>query len=244
MQYKVLKNCGELGIEFDNLKGLGERNTKDFLTKLLENIIKRATRYHEETDGDHVFRYREKQLHSVVCPSIADITPSFLIEHPTERKPRGTKAYPGNVDYWVSYKHLCYLVELKHTYFAYNQNKPRQGITRKFSHAIQQLDNIRKAECEYLSQGHRKLFKIALEAITFQKGSRQKKKVRDFDGETIKIAFQKLMSIAPLKDETNIRSVWILDKRLVDPFEYSNGFWIYPAVAFIGKVFSENIITL
>ena len=53
----------------------------DFMKELLSRIVKRSTQFYDEAD-EHVFNYREKQMHSVVCPSIADLTSSFLIEHP------------------------------------------------------------------------------------------------------------------------------------------------------------------
>ena len=128
MKYATIKNCGEFGIEFENIKGAGARVSREFIMKLLKRIVKRSTRYYEET-GDHVFIYGEKQLHSVVCPSIADITFSYLMEHPSFRKPAGEEEYLGNVDYWISYKRYSFLMELKHAYFAYRYaDNPRKSI--------------------------------------------------------------------------------------------------------------------
>ena len=236
MQYNKKGNFGELRIEFKNLEGFGKIVTKDFLTKLVENTIKRATKYFDETGGDHVFSYREKQLHSVICPSIAGITHSYLIEHPLERRPVDDEKYSGNVDYWVSYKSISYFIELKHAYFAYSQELPRESIARRFRRAIRQLRDIRNGECENLAPGDKGFFKIALEAVTFFKGSSEKDRLIVVKKQEIVDSFERLINHAPL-DKANMYALWLLDKRMKKPIEYSDGNQIFPAVAFIAKVF-------
>ena len=95
MKYETITKCGELGIEFNNID---ERITMDFLKRLLRDIIERSTKYFDET-GDHVFIYRERQMYSVICPSIAGVTSGYLMEHPLKRKPAGEEEYSGSVDY-------------------------------------------------------------------------------------------------------------------------------------------------
>ncbi|MBU4374759.1 MAG: hypothetical protein KJ714_10090, partial [Euryarchaeota archaeon] len=79
IKYKTIKNCGEIGIDFKDNDGT--RVSKVFLEKLIRRIVKRSTNYYDKT-GEHIFVYKEKQLHSVICPSIADLTNSYVIEHP------------------------------------------------------------------------------------------------------------------------------------------------------------------
>jgi len=81
---KALKLLGStlheraLGIEFFNISTDGARVSKDFLTQLIFNIVKKSTAFYGEIQnpGNQIFSYREGQFHSVFCPSISDITAS------------------------------------------------------------------------------------------------------------------------------------------------------------------------
>ena len=236
MKYKTIRYCGELGIEFGNIEGDGARVSRDLLRKLLKRIVKRSTKYYDEL-GEHVFIYREKQLHSVVCPSIADITHSYLMEHPLIRKPAGEEEYRGNVDYWISYRNYSFLMELKHTYFAYrNADNPRKSITKKFARAMEQLRSIRKEECRALTV-NKGLIKIALQTVVFYEGSKNSIHKDDLKDRDFKNLFKKLVNNTELEHRSNLRSLWVLDERLVKAVKYNkNSFEIYPAVAFFGNI--------
>lgn len=235
---KTIKNCGEIGIEFLKDDTDGTRVTKDFLEKLIYNIVKRSTEYFDKT-GEHIFVYREKQLHSVVCPSIADLTDSYVMEHPLTRKPHGEEEYSGHVDYWISYRNYSFVMELKHCYFAYkNANKPRQDISKKFNRALDQLKNIRKNECRDLAI-NKGLIKIALQAIIFYQSSQDDIQLDDLKDRDFEEDFEQLILNTDL-NESNLRSLWLLHERLIKSVEYDEVFEIYPAVAFVGNV-SEMI---
>jgi hypothetical protein len=140
--YKQIRNCGQVGKEFFTKYGEGKINarvTKDFLERLIDNIVKKSVLYYEKT-GDYVFKHGERQMHTVVCPSIAAITPTFLMEHPLKRKSSKKEEQGGFVDYWISYRKCAFFMELKHSFFAYkNAENPRKSITTKFESALNQL---------------------------------------------------------------------------------------------------------
>ena len=46
-----------------------------------------------------------------------------------------------------------------------------------------------------------------------------------------------MMKNSYLAKVTNLRALWILDKKLVKPVEYRDAVQIFPAVAFVGNVF-------
>lgn len=79
MRIEMAGDFGEFEIKFGKLGGRGANISKEFLRRLLHQIVTKSTKYYDEArkagDQDHVFTYREKQFHSVVCPAIADITP-------------------------------------------------------------------------------------------------------------------------------------------------------------------------
>lgn len=241
MIYETIKKCGELGIEFDNIIGHGARVSRDLLKELLKRIVIRSTQYYDETgnagEPEHVFTYRERQLHSVVCPSVAEIADNFLVEHPLTRKPSGEAEYRGHVDYWIYYRNYSFLMELKHTFFAYrNADNPRKIITGKFERALEQLRNVRKKECKRLTFGDG-LRKIALEVVVFYRGLKDERRLKlDLERRDFRALFEKLMRNTDLKYRSNLRALWVLDDRLVKPVEYEKLFEIYPAVAFIGNI--------
>jgi len=241
LKYESINGCGELGIEFDDIRGRGAKVTRDFLRELLRHIVVRSTQYYDETvdagQQEHVFTYRERQLHSVVCPAIADITTFFLIESPLIRKPAGEAEYRGSVDYWIYYMNYSFLMELKHTYFAFARaDNPRKSITKKFARALEQLGNVRKKECRSLTFG-KGLRKIALEVVVFYRGSKEESRLTiDLESEDFRALFKKLVRNTELEYRSNLRALWVLDERLVEPVEYANSFAIYPAVAFIGNI--------
>jgi hypothetical protein len=235
VRYETIKNCGELGIEILKDDADGMRVTKDFLEKLIYNIVKRSTKYFYETK-DHVFIYREKQLNSAVCPSIADLTDSFLMEHPLNRKPHGEDEYSGRVDYWIYYRNYSYVLELKHSYFAYKMaDSPRQDISDKFDSAIRQLNSIKIDECKDLSYNSKGLIKIALQAIVFYQSSQEDISLDNLKNQNLKEDFEDLISNTDLNNKSNFRSLWLLNKKLIESVEYRNGYEIYPAVAFVGN---------
>jgi hypothetical protein len=241
MKDRIVGDYGELEIRFGVLKGSGANIAKEFLRKLIYRIIIRSTKYYDNAgcigEPDHAFTYREKQFHSVVCPAIADITPYFLIENPLYRKPAGEEEYSGCVDYWIFYKNYSFMIELKHSYFAYTQaNNPCRIIAERFSKALQQLEEIRKDECRSLTYGNG-LRKIALETVVFYRESKEENKLKfDVKSENFRALFKKLLRNTELENRSNFHALWILSNRLVAPFKYANTFEIYPAAAFVGHV--------
>lgn len=236
LEFETIRNCGEFGIDFSLKDGDGARVSKEFLQLLICNIIKRSTEYFDATDGSHIFYYKEKQLHSVVCPSIADLTSSYVIEHPITRKPHGEEEYSGKCDYWINFRNYSFVMELKHSYFAYrNVKSPRQDISNKFNRCLDQLKEIKKGESRNLAI-NKGTIKIALQAIVFYRFSQNKIRNDESEERDLEDAFELLIQNSDLK-ESNVRSLWILHDRLFRSFDVDNGYEIYPAVAFVGKVF-------
>lgn len=234
MEFKPIGNYGELGIEFLQKDGDDVRVSKDFCQKLICNIIKRSTKYFKATK-EHIFIYGEDQLHSVVCPSIADLTFSYVMEHPLNRKPHGKEEYPGKCDYWISYRKYSFLMELKHSYWNY-MNDPREVISNRFKDCINQLKGVKTVECRNLTINNG-LIRIALQAIVFYEVVQKDIANNDFEKRDLKDAFEQLINNTALID-SNMRSLWLLHPKLIRPQETDNRYEIYPAVAFVGRVFN------
>ena len=188
MEFETINNCGKLGFDFSIGDGVEKGIVKDFSKSLIQNIVKRSTKYFYGSDEkEHIFGYEETQLHSVVCPSIADLTDYYVIEHPIERKPRGEDEYSGHIDYWIYYRGYTILMELKHCYFAYNRSNPKEDIFKKFNNSLKQLNDVKMDECRDLTENRDNgLIKIALQTIVFYQGSQKhisSKDLRDKDFE-------------------------------------------------------------
>jgi len=198
MKDEMTGDFGELEIRYGRIRGRGVKITKEFLRRFLQHIVIRSTKYYDKSgyagQPDHVFTYRERQFHSVICPAIADVTSYFLIENPLNRKPAGEAEYLGSVDYWIYYKNYSFMMELKHTFFAYTRaDNPRGSVTDRFSKALQQLGDIRKDECRSLTFGNG-LRKIALEAVVFYRGSKERSKLKvDPERGNFRALFRKLL---------------------------------------------------
>ena len=235
MEFRTINNCGKLGFDFSIGDGVGKRIVKDFSENLIQNIVKRSTKYFDGSGkNEHIFSYGETQLHSVVCPSIADLTDYYVMEHPVTRTPHGEEEYPGHVDYWIHYRDYTILMELKHCYFGYNNSNLNIRISEKFKDSLKQLNDIKIDECRELIENDDKgLIKIALQTIVFYQGSKYpipKKDLEDKD-------FDRLILKTDL-NESNFKSLWLLHDRLNKSEKFDeNYFELYPAVAFVGKVY-------
>ena len=106
-----------------NLKNeQGQRIANDFLTRLTNGFGKRTAKYTRMT-REVPFVYRERQLHSIIAPTLDDFTDAFLMELPTRRSWSVTaderiSDSHGWIDYWCSYRNISFLVELKHGFIS------------------------------------------------------------------------------------------------------------------------------
>lgn len=238
MEFRTINNCGKLGFDFSIDDGVEKRIVKDFLENLIQNIVKRSTKYFYANREEHIFSYGEKQLHSVVCPSIADLTYYYVIEHPVTRKPHGEDEYSGHIDYWIHYIDYTILMELKHCYFAYNNSNPNKRISKKFNESLKQLNDVKMNECRELRENDDEgLIKIALQTIVFWQGSKNHISNKDLKDKDFEEKFDQLILKSDL-NKSNFKSLWLLHDKLIKSVKFDkNYFELYPAVAFVGKVY-------
>jgi hypothetical protein len=247
LKFKKVANCGDLSIEFLGFRqACGGRNpekiTQIFLERLISNIIVNSVKFSDSTSKknknyrDYIYRYSERSLHTVICPSIFDITPLFMIEQPSQRKMKGKDAYTGHIDYKVTFRNITYAIELKHTRLTYGKT-PKEQVGKHMKTAVDQLKSIKGSEMEFLCQDDDKYYiKIALELVTFRKGSERLDKLTQVDDkDTIKETYLGLRDVEPLKN-ANMFALWLPAKRLTKPYEYTNRSVKYPALAFLVQI--------
>ncbi len=246
MRFATLRNCGQLAIEFNNDDSEGARVARDLLRELVRNSVKRCVAYYDKT-GDHVFAHGERELNSVICPSVAAITPAFLTEYLLTRKLAGEDETLGRVDYWISYRKFSFLLELKHSEFAYKNSKtPGTDIFNKFNEACKQLKAIRKADSQIVAftSGAKELIKIAFETIVFYRETEKENKKVSLRKKDIISLFSKIVKNKGLDKPANMRALWILKPELIElqaPLEYGSYDRVYHAVAFVGNISEGQI---
>ena len=50
MEFRTINKCGKLGFDFSIGDGVEKRIVKDFLENLIQNIVKRSTKYFYESN--------------------------------------------------------------------------------------------------------------------------------------------------------------------------------------------------
>jgi len=99
-------------------------------------------------------------------------------------------------------------MELKHDYFAYNNEiQPRKSIMDNFNEARQQLKIVRKNECINLSTGTKDLIKIAFETIVFYEGSKMKEQRTAWKDIDFTKKFNKLLENSKLNQIVNMTAL-------------------------------------
>lgn len=239
MRFRTIRNCGKIGFEF---KGGVNGKTKEFIKELLVETVKNCKKYHSET-GDHLFIYRERQFNSAICPAINEIADCFVMQHPIRRKPRGEQSYSGRLDYWIHYKKMDFLLELKHEYYGYRKaHLIPQQISDRLAEAIHQLKNIKKDEVRRIRNSDI-ANKVALAVVVFYSGTR--KSVNDgtkADENKIRESFKFLLGNLEDSlgsDTINVRALWMLHEDLTEEIERGKKIYVYPAVGFVGYSFDS-----
>lgn len=241
MQFRTVKGIGKIGTEFSNGVTDGAIISRDLVRQMIDEIARRSFLYFKST-GDHSFYYREKQMNSVICPAIAELSEgSFLMEQPSKRKPSGEKEYSGYVDYWLYFRSYSFLLEMKHAYYPHNwKGKLRKSTTKRLEVAHTQLDMVKKKECRNLCMGNG-LIKIAFETIVFYESSKLDDKRNDWQERDYMKLFSNLISNKELSGLINFQALWVLNKNLVEPYDFKRSFEVYPAVAFVGNISEDQV---
>jgi hypothetical protein len=211
--------------------GIGERKSRDLLKEVARNFKKATTEFINAT-RDPPFAYRERQLHSILLPSISRIGKAVFVEQPVERK---GELSDGWLDYWIKNKSFVFFLELKHSYISFRNKKIRQITKNKWRTAWNQL-KISDNDVEKLSMGLNPI-KISLMVLPYYLGSREENNlepVKRSPEETENMLYNLLNEFKGPKP--NWICLWELKKNDQGPYEVRDSFELYPCVAFIAKV--------
>lgn len=224
--------------------GLGIRVSRNFLESIIIKISQNSIE-HIDNVGYPPFIYREKQLHTVLAPAIAELTNNtFLMESPATRNwsARDDKQSDshGWVDYWCLYKNYDYYIELKHGFISLKGEKLRDCVKQDWLKAFSQLE-VLNDEIELQKQFSNKgIFKVILDFLPIYASSGNEDKLLTISND-LSLSFQEDIMKNIADGVSNIRAnwscLWIMDddyKNEVYPFDH--GFEKYPAVLFLAHV--------
>jgi hypothetical protein len=246
-----MPNYGD--IKFELLNDYGEYNKpiKELLFIIIFGIAERSVSYYRKTKQlDHVFINSEGELHTTVTPSIAKIITTFKTEFPAKRK-HSASGRRGHVDYWIFYKNIAFIVELKlvHKGFARGDCTTSERIFTRYIEALDQLDDIEEDKLLCFMEGTKKVVKIVFEVIVF--GTRSKKiqqlfynnpnvyheKIEQSLDVLIKSGQHYRKTKLKLKKPIDFKALWFLHKDItfIKKGRLSEDH-VFPAVGFIGHI--------
>lgn len=239
MVWETLKNRGYI-LEKNCLNtGPNVIKTRDFLNKTTKAFTSYCIKYYDMTK-EHPFAHRERQVDSMLMPSLCNVADAVFKEQFIERKLSKDSSSHGWVDYWVLYRKTTFLIELKHPFCSANSTVVRKTTRESYKEAVKQIKSISPEEALNLSFFGKNLVKIALVVVPFYAGSKIKKSLTAFDKEDAEEVFDKLVSgLTPKPDWS---CLWLLHDRLQKPVEYENCYELYPCVGIVAKV--DNSLSL
>lgn len=232
MEWKTIKNVGRI-CENNELKGPGSLKVTKFLQEITHRFAKTCIAYYDATD-ELPFIYRERQLHSILLPSIAHIANAVLVEQPITRKSKDSSGH-GWVDYWVQYKKDVLLIELKHSWFNVSSQKTFAVTKKAWDKSIEQLEKVTWSEAFNMALGSRFVAKVAMLIVPFYQTSNDKNNLEFPNIE--RIDEMHLSLINQFSSTPNWSCIWQLHNRLQKKYILSDGSYeIYPCVGILAKV--------
>lgn len=212
------------------MDGPSIRKSRDFLNKVARTFALSCCKYFDTT-GELPFIYRERQINSILLPSISKVANATFMEHPIMREGR---AY-GWLDYWAFYGNTTLLIEVKHAWFSISSKKVRKTTKGAYSAALKQLDMISPAVARDLSYLGDNIVKIALIVIPFYKQSMNITRLTTITAkDDVEAIYNRLLT--GLSPTLNWSCIWLLHERLQKPVEYGDRHEIYPLVGLVAQI--------
>lgn len=213
----------------------GMKTAATFLHQMTEEFGRSCRKYYDVLK-ELPFTYHERQIHSILLPSIAKISQVAFVEQPIVRKNDGNLQH-GWVDYWVYYEKFVFLIELKHGWHALNSKKIRVGTHQSWKKGVEQIKSISKLEANSICINPNKILKMTLMVVPYYRGSNKVNYLTPLDKTEVTRAHDLLInSLSPVP---NWNSLWALHKNIQEVRNFGNdSSEIYPSVGFFAKVTS------
>lgn len=233
MTWDVVRNAGYI-LECDNLSdGPGMRKSREFLQRVARAFARSCTSYCDST-GEVAFAHRERQIHSVLLPSVSNVANAALMEQPVVRRVRRESRH-GWVDYWAQYGSAVFLIEVKHAYCSAVSNRVRSVTQRAWSEALEQLRRIQASDFRHPVGSRQNVVRMALLVVPTYQGSKYRETLETFNKEDAEQIHDTIVN--GLSPTPNWSALWLLHSRLQEPVPYNDGSYeLYPCVGVIAHV--------
>lgn len=108
---------------------------KEFVEELFFGISKKCTKYINNVSWDLPYAFSERTLDSVIAPVMSYLCDSIILtELPThrysKRKNYEVEDSDGRIDYWCIYQNYSFVIEIKHGYDTFKQNKDSDNLRK------------------------------------------------------------------------------------------------------------------
>ena len=233
MSRSIIREVGHFYEENHLALRNGNAKIRSFLRSSAVQFLRTCARYHRAID-ELPFIFRERQIQSVLLPSIAKVSDAVVVEHPI-RRIIGKKVSSGRIDYWVFYKPYVFLIESKQAWQSVRSEGVLKDTIQAWATALEQLRSIPRKEIEQLSLSADHIARVALLIVPCYQASLFKNRLIPHSEEAAKNILNTVSKA--LKPTPNWAAVWAIDKRLQTHHEYEKGRnEIYPFVGFFARV--------
>ncbi|MCT7519180.1 MULTISPECIES: hypothetical protein [Aliarcobacter] len=210
----------------------GIRSLRKFLNEMIVNFSNETFSFYDVW-GEFPFIYSEKQIHSILAPSIHQYTGNVWLEQPF-------KDYKKNqrfLDIATTDRKNIYLIELKHSWNS-KTDKTNKRLADEWEIAIKQIDDInRKTIHGYFNFKDYNVFKIALMITpTYLSSSEEHNILLSGSKEYAEMLFNDFDSYDAQKYKANFVGTIKINEPKKYVHDFYNGSQVYPYVSFIAKV--------
>lgn len=220
----------------------------EFLTELMYGIGKLAVKYYGPKRNNHYidfpYLYSERRLDSLILPTLSKLCDGLVsVEMPITRNLR-LKGYEvsdssGRIDYWSLFMGYSFVIEVKHSFDAYNTNHTRNDrlISKWEKMNIEQLQSI-KTNIRYVCQEETKgIIRLGLHFITSYADTKPTADTHRGYVQKIPQILDRLCNDVckkkPSLTTPDYAACWLIPKDMV----MANDNASYPGLILLGKIF-------
>ena len=239
---ETIRGIGKLRISNKIEKKDGMLVTSDLLEKVIKEFIKKTVKA-MDVIGDCPFAVKERQIHSILAPSISNVVDAFEMETKVDRNWRSVCEQDndshGWLDYWCYYRNRSFFIELKHDYISYVRKGITDSLKNGWDTAIKQLQAITE-NAKYSASDCEGTVRISLSIVPIYYRVSETKEIKVNEDEMIKIQDNLMDNLGGANTKPNWSALWMLHENYSKvQNEYIHGLesYRYPGLIFCAYVF-------
>jgi hypothetical protein len=154
MDWTAVRGCGHIGIERSTLPpGEGKIKMSEFLEGVVRGFARLSQDHWRYDKWELPFIYSERQLATVLLPTLRERAGRVLMEQPMRRtklsgrtRSRRSRKDSGSghgwVDYWADYRDLVLLMEVKHAWVSARTAGAAAYVVKRWQSCQRQMSTI------------------------------------------------------------------------------------------------------